>query len=105
MMNPVALMNNAVGNGSLDPSQILKMFMGKSKVNPFDFILSTIVDTLYACVPESEYKNLFIEDPRSSEKRKAVVTLIEKAAPKFVEDMSEKDVDILFNKIQMKKEK
>jgi hypothetical protein len=104
-MNPMALINNAVGNGSLDPNQILKMFTGKSKIDPFDFMLSTIVNTLYEYVPENEYKNLFIEDPRNSEKRKAVVTLIEKAAPKFVENMSEKDVDILFNKIQMKKEK
>jgi hypothetical protein len=104
-MNPMAMLSSMAGNGAINPNQILKSLMGTTKGNPIDIIITSIVDMMYKNVPEKERESLFINDPRKSDKQKVVTTLIEKAAPAFVQNLSENDLSMLFDRIQAKKEK
>lgn len=103
-MNKTAFMDNLVGNGSLYPNQLLKAFMGSSKGNPVDMLLTGLINTMYNSIPEKDREQLFIEDPRRSEKQKAVAYLIEKSASTFVQSLSESDLNLIFDKIQTKKD-
>lgn len=99
------LLNSLVENGTLNPKQMMRALLGNSKENPVDVILTSMVDTMFNNLSDTEKKELFIEDPRKSEKQKAVSTLIEKSASSFVQGLPEKDLNLLFDMIQAKKDK
>lgn len=125
-MNMSGLMNmfggnmmGGIGNGMMNPTQMLNMFnsITGSKLSPQDLqarmntMMNTavdkvtfgVIDMLYKEYPTDKMSELFNKEADHDEKVKVLTSLIIESSPNFLKKLKESDVDKLYDYLQHKK--
>lgn len=112
-------MMGGMGNGGLNPTQLLNMFnsmtgsklsqkdiqskMNEMMGNAVDKVTFGVIDMLYKEFPTEKMPELFKNSADHDEKVKILTDLVVEGSPNFLKKLKESDVDKLYDYLQRKK--
>lgn len=112
-------MMGGMGNGGMNPTQLLNMFnsmtgsklsqkdiqtkMNEMMGNAVDKVTFGVIDMLYKEFPTEKMPELFKNSADHDEKVKILTDLVVEGSPNFLKKLKESDVDKLYDYLQRKK--
>lgn len=112
-------MMGGMGNGGMNPTQLLNMFnsmtgsklsqkdiqtkMNEMMGNAVDKVTFGVIDMLYKEFPTEKMPELFKNNADHDEKVKILTDLVVEGSPNFLKKLKESDVDKLYDYLQRKK--
>lgn len=100
---------NKIISGNLNASDLLTLINGRNsafniKNQITNMIFDNAVQILISECPSNISTQAFVEDPRRSDKEKALATILNQAIPSILSKMSEPDVSFIYTKFKNRNE-